>query len=401
MTILLSGCGDENSTAPASTGAAVLPVPAEDVPPCRYADWPVLYDIRIMCFEMVFDEVTAPEAAPALTGLVFGPDGTLFFARTALGEVWALRDEDGDGFMEPPIRVADGLTLPTRLAFHKDALYVLAGDGVVRLDVDSDGQYREQTILVTGLGAETGFWPGSVGIGPDDRLYVGVGADCVICDHPGLQPGRLLSYALDGSDERVEATGFQFPADFAWHPDSGELWIVDRGRILPERGLFGPRDEINRFVPGADYGFPLCYDDRVPDAAFGATEADCTGTVGPEVMYPYQSAPAGIVFYLHDAFPTWKGDLLVAQNGSWDRLEPNGYAVVVTGFDGPVPDGTQDVIAPHQEPRFVPKTITLYSLLGQGFFPYRPVDVAVSPEGWIYVALQEGRIVRFRPRPAE
>jgi hypothetical protein len=35
-----------------------------------------------------------------------------------------------------------------------------------------------------------------------------------------------------------------------------------------------------------------------------------------------------------------------------------------------------------------------------GFFPYQPVDVVVSAEGWLYVSVEEGRIFRFRPRPA-
>jgi hypothetical protein len=150
---------------------------ADDAPPCQFADWAPYYNFQALCAETVYDNVTPPEAAPALASITFADDGTLYMAQTAFGEIWALRDVDGDQFMEDPYRVAGGLTLPTGIAAFERALYVVAVDGVLRLDdPDGDGLFDTSTVLVGDLPGAEGAWPGSVRIGPDGRLYVSVRA---------------------------------------------------------------------------------------------------------------------------------------------------------------------------------------------------------------------------------
>lgn len=398
--MLLAGCASDSSTAPPVPTRTPSPVLAAEGPPCQFIYWGPYHDTHTTCVEIVLDEVTPPEAAPALMGLAFGPDGTLYMARTAQGEIWAMRDTDGDQFLDALERVADGLALPTGIAWYNGALYVASVGGVIRLDASGAGGFETPAVLVDDLPGDTGFWPGGVGIGPDGRLYVSVGAACFSCeDDPGARTGMVLSYALDGSDRRVEATGLGAPADFAWHPDTGELWIVDSARILPGASVVDlpaaliPPDELNRLVAGADYGYPACIGTSTPDSP-------CAQTEPPAVTFPYQSRPAGLAFYPSDAFPFWQGDLIVALGGSWTLPEPEGYAVAVIGFDGGEPDGSRDRIAPVDIHRLGKASLAALSLSRQGFFPYHPVDVAISVEGWIYVSMQEGRIFRFRPRPA-
>jgi glucose/arabinose dehydrogenase len=353
--------------------------------------------------EVVFDQVTPPEAAPALMGLTLGPDGTLYMARTALGEIWAMRDEDKDQFMDRPHQVAAGLTLPTSLTVYDGSLYVASVGGLVRLDSTGGGRFDAQTVLVNSLTDRAGFWPGSVQVGPDGRLYVSLGANCDTCDTGSVRSGRLVSYALDGSDRRVEATGLRNPWDFAWQPRTNDLWIVDSGRVVP--GLMtmgGPTDELNRVIAGADYGFPYCSGDRTPVADLRAPASDyCTHTQPPSFTFTPQSSPSGIAFYTYEGFPFWKNDLIVVLRGSWYRPEPAGYALVVVQFgEDHQPDGTLHFIAPTTENPVFQRPLAGFSLDRMGFFPYHPVDVVVSAEGWMYVSIEEGRIYRFRPRPA-
>jgi glucose/arabinose dehydrogenase len=358
---------------------------------------------RTTCPEVVYDQVTPPEAAPALMGLALGPDGTLYMARTALGEIWAMRDADGDQFMDEPYPVAAGLTLPTSLTVYGGALYVASVGGLLRLDATGGGRYDAATVLVDRLSDGTGFWPGSVQVGPDGRLYVSLGANCDTCDTGNVQPGRLVSYALDGSDRRVEATGLRNPWDFAWQPGTNDLWIVDSGRIASGvTTMSGPPDELNHVIAGADYGFPYCGGDGTPAADLNPPSTDtCAHTQPPSVTFTPQSSPAGIAFYPYDGFPFWTNDLIVVLQGSWDRPEPAGYALVVVSFGADhQPDGSLDVIAPATDSRRFILPLAGFSLAGRGFFPYHPVDVVVSAEGWLYVSVEEGRIIRFRPRPA-
>lgn len=396
----LAGCTDNAAPAPPRT---IYPHLQAEGPPCRRVEWVPWHNPLTTCAEVVLDDVTPPDAVPSLMGLALGPDGTLYLARTAQGAIWAMSDSDRDGFLEPPVVVAEGLTYPTSLTLDHGALYVASVGGLLRLDATSDGRFGAVTVLVPDLpGTQDGFWPGSVQVGPDGRLYVSVGAGCVWCDAADVRPGMLLSYALDGSDRRVEATGLRDPWDFAWHPRTGELWIVDSGRVVPGTRLGGPPDELNRVVRGADYGFPHCAGDRQPDPILPPQTADgCARTEPPAFTFAPQSNPGGIAFYEDDGFPFWTGDLIVALRGSATLAEPAGYALAVVGFgDDGQPDGNYALIAPASEHRRFQRTLAAFSLARQGFYPYHPVDVVISAEGWLYVSVQEGRVFRFRPRPA-
>jgi glucose/arabinose dehydrogenase len=354
----------------------------------------------MLCSEVVLDQVTPPEAAPALMGLAFAPDGTLYLARTAAGEIWTMRDADGDQFLDAPQPLVGGLTLPTGIAFYDGALYAVSMGGVLRLDdTDGDGVFDARTVLVSDLPVDTGFWPGSVGIGPDRRLYVSLGAPCNDCAQVQARRGVLLSYALDGSDEQIVASGLRSPADFAWNPADGALWVLDSARMNYADAAHAPPDELNRVEPNANFGFPYCEGDRQPNPALTPPAADfCAQTAAPTRTFPVQSSPAGLAFYDSDTIPVYRGVLLVALGGSWSLPEPSGYTVEIIAFKDGEPDGTSRLapILPRGENRY---TLVQASLWGRGFFPDHPADVVISPEGWIYVSVQEGQIFRYRPRP--
>jgi len=379
-----------------SAARAQTDAPGAGDPPCEYVVIPYR-DVNRTCIELVYDEVQPAEGAPELSSLAFAPDGTLYFLRTARGEVWALRDTDGDRFPDDAARVAEGLRLPTGLAYHDGALYVADVDGITRID-DPGGDPTTRT-LVDGWDLREGFWAGGIGVGPDGRIYAGIGADCDACPALGERRGVLVSYAPDGGDERIEATGLRYPADLVWDPATGDLWLLDQGRAIPGLVQGQPPGELNRFVPGTDYGHPYCYGGQQADPALTQPTADhCWSTHRPEALFPYQSNPTGAAFYTGDAFPEWEGDLIVALNGSWNLPEPAGYAVVVSDFDAGQPTGAVSYVAPASDR---PETFSLeqFSLMGRGFYPFHPADVAVSAEGWIYISVQEGRIYRVRPRP--
>lgn len=56
------------------------------------------------------------------------------------------------------------------------------------------------------------------------------------------------------------------------------------------------------------------------------------------------------------------------------------------------------MIVPSSAPPIQFRSTAAISLAGRGFFPQHPAGVAVTPEGWIVVATQEGRVFRARPR---
>ncbi len=353
------------------------PAPAMSIkgdPPCRF-DYTVPYhNTDTTCVEVIYDSIIAPEAVPHLAGLAVDGSDTLFFALTNMGEVWTLPDYDGDSFPDTPQLVTARLNLPTALAWHAEALYILTYSGVFRLD-DPGTPGSSPSVLIPGWDQFGNVWPGSIDIGPDERLYISLSAACAYC--PASEPGRglLISYSLDGSDERVEASELVQPLDFAWHPATGQVWIGDSA--------------------------PLALTDDAANHRFDRLiSLDALST--PAVTFPYQSTPAGLVFYPNAAFPAWQGDLLLVLRGSWNLPEPAGYALAVVGFDSlGKPTGQVEFAAPATAPDsvYASYTVSQHSLTGQGFFPQHPVDVAVDSRGWIYVSIEEGRILRLRPRP--
>ncbi|MBN1681222.1 MAG: PQQ-dependent sugar dehydrogenase, partial [Anaerolineae bacterium] len=411
LILLLVACGDDAESPPGSdpdSPARSTPMIVEG-PPCEPVFWLPYVDLNTTCAEVVYDQVAPPEAVPDLMGLAFAPDGTLYMARTARGEIWAMPDADGDQFLDDPVLAAEGLTLPSAIALDGDSLYVNSVGGVLRLDdADGDGFFETHTVLVDDLPRDTGIWSGGIGIGPDGRLYISTGAACDTCDPADEQRGdkrrgAVISYALDGSDEQIVASGFRSPADFAWHPETGDLWVLDTARPVEEAAGMLPAamliaDELNRVEPGAHYGFPYCHDSgsAYPDVTV-PTDDFCDATQRPTIRFPYQSSPSGLAFYTGDGFPFYKGFLIVAMAGSWNLPEPAGYSLEVVEFL-PSGDPTRVLrrVAPTSPRPEVQDNLVRLSLNGFGIFPYHPADVVISPEGWIYLSLAEGRIYRFR-----
>lgn len=377
-----------------SPAADVTAPPAATPRPCAYDYTRPRVNPARVCPEIVLNELVAGGVI-SVGSLAFDPGGALYVARPAQGRVDVLADADGDGLMDAPRPFAEALDTPFGLAYHEGALYVTGAGKVYRLrDLDGDGRADARAVLIDDLPAGAGYWTNSVGVGPDGRLYVSQGASCDACEEADPRRGAILSYALDGSDARVIARGLHNPIDFAWHPVTGELWATESSRHMDKADDLPP-DELNRIAPGAHYGWPFCYGDRVVDAAvLGASAAFCETTAPPALTFPARATPAGMAFYQGDAFPEMRGHLLVVTGGSWNRSRASGYEwlLVKFGADG-APTGEIERLAPYG-----PEESWLLSEIDTSFYPEHLVDVAVSPEGWVYLAVQEGLVFRFWPK---
>lgn len=334
----------------------------------------------ISCIEEV---INIPEAGElAFTALAVAPDGTLFAARPMAGQVWAFTDSDGDGLPESPRMVAQGLTLPNGLDFHDGALYIAGGAHIYRLRGD------ELVTLVDDLPSGGGFWTGGIAVGDDGRLYVSTGAPCDFCAVDDPARGAILSFTLEGGDRQIVATGLRQPADLAFY--NGNLYVVDSART----GLFDQPDldELNRVETGANFGFPHCVGlGNAPDLAGG----DCAAALPPVIALPTGSTPIGLAAYRGDAIPSLQNKLLLVLSGSYNDLDLRGYQIVAAD----VAAGTYEPMMPNR-PDDSPAgnfTIEEMNYRGSGFFPRRPLDAAVSEQGWVYISISGGRILLLRP----
>lgn len=274
--------------------------------------------------------------------MVMGDNGTIFMGTRGLGRVYAIVD---DGDSREVKTIIQGLTQPNGLAFRDGSLYVLAINRVLRYDdiednLDDPGAPMELTEQFN-LPSEIHHNWKYADFGPDGKLYIQVGANCNICEFNTGVHGMIRRYNADGSGMEIVARGVRNSVGFDWHPVTRELWFTDNGRDWA--GNDGPQDELNRVpkgMEGANFGFPYCHSDGVPDPDIRRPNP-CAGVVMPAALNGPHAAGLGIKFYTGEMFPEeYRNVAFIARRGSWNREVKFGYDVVTAT---PHVDGTATI----------------------------------------------------------
>lgn len=306
--------------------------------------------------------------------LRFTPRGDLLVSAPREGKVYLLEaDADGDGAADGKHVLLADLNRPHGLDLHEGWLYVAEGDAVVRVRFDPETRTLAERAerIVRGLPSGGNHWTRTVAVGPDRRLYVSIGSSCNVCIEDDPRRAAIVRYELDGSGEKLFATGLRNAVGFDWRPSTGELYATDNGRDL--LGDDFPPCELDRVVEGGFYGWPFANGNRVPDPDYGkGNEARVAASLPPAHGFGAHTAPLGITFYDAEAFPAaYRGAAFVALHGSWNRSTKSGYEVVALFFDdaGGV-----------REEKFLTGFEVDEDVSG------RPVDVAVGPDGALYVS---------------
>lgn len=167
-------------------------------------------------------------------------------------------------------------------------------------------------------------------ISPDNKLYVGIGADCNVCAEDRDVGAAIFKMDLDGSNYTQVAKGVRNTVGMTFHPVTGELWFTDNGR--DSLGDNFPGDELNRLTrEGQDFGFPFCFASNVTDPKFGQN-VDCDSAaftkpirdLGPHV------ASLGLTHYTGSTFPAqYKNATFIAEHGSWNSSKKVGYRLSI------------------------------------------------------------------------
>jgi glucose/arabinose dehydrogenase len=320
-------------------------------------------------------EVAVADVADARS-LALGERGTLFIATRRVGRVYAVTDANGDGRFDPPRVLLDGLRMPNGIAIHGGALYVAENHRIVRYDgIEQRLQSPPEPVLLARLPTETHHGWRYLAFGPDGRLYVAIGAPCNICDEPGF--ATILRMRADGSEREVMAAGVRNSVGFDWQPETGVLWFSDNGRDW--LGDDQPPDELNRAPqPGLHFGYPYCHGGDLPDPLYGR-ERRCEEFTPPALNLGAHVAALGVRFYTGEQFPEfYRGQLFIAEHGSWNRSEPVGYRLGLAR----IAEGRVVSYSPFAE-----------GWLGADGVSGRPVDLLVAPDGSLLVSDDHAGVV--------
>lgn len=316
---------------------------------------------------------------PQARGMALGKD-YLFVGTSSRGEVYALPlygNGNNSNRQTAPLSagkavlLASNLPLPGSLAFDRGALYVGALDRILRFDQVEDvlrqGKLPAARVLSDQLPDTRWHGIRTMGIGPDQRLYVAVGAPCNVCEEP--EPwSRIMRMNLDGSGVETFAAGVRNSVGFDWQPQSGVLWFSDNGRDMLGDDI--PACEINRAPrAGMHFGFPYCHAGDIVDPEF---PGDCAKYVAPAWKLGAHVAPLGIHFYRGQQFPAeYQNQLMVAEHGSWNRSKKVGYRVVMLKIVGDKVVSEQNLVSGW--------------LQGESYSG-RPVGVITAPDGSLLIS---------------
>jgi glucose/arabinose dehydrogenase len=242
--------------------------------------------------------------------------------------------------------------------------------------------------LLTGIRTDNGNHDGGgLRIGPDQKLYVGVG-DTGLGDNVGgpgsaSNPyaqdlneleGKVLRLELDGTPaagnpfigmagkrEEIFAYGFRNPFRFGFDPSTGRLWLGDVGDLTFE--------EIDVVTSGDNYSWPYCE---------GVQPGGCAmpGDVAPVFTYPHSGGGALGSTVIGGAFAPAGFGGLDTHYFFADYIASNVYRAPLNG--------------PRDD--FASAPVTFVSDADG------PVDVIFGPDGALYyVAIFSGEVRRVAP----
>ena len=304
--------------------------------------------------------------------LALGDNGTLFVGTRSAGKVYAVLDRNHDDKADEVITIAAGMDMPNGVAFRKGSLYVAEVSRILRYDgIESRLKNPpEPVVVIDSFPKDHHHGWKFIRFGPDDKLYVPVGAPCNVCEPGNEIYASITRIDPDGGHMEIFAHGVRNTVGFDWHPKTKELWFTDNGRDWMGDDI--PPDELNRAPhKGMNFGFPYCHGGTIADPEFGS-KRKCDEFVPPAMALGPHVAALGMRFYVGKMFPEqYRNQIFIAEHGSWNRTSPVGYRISLVRLG---------------KNRAISYEVFAKGWLKNGSAWGRPVDVLVMPDGALLVS---------------
>ncbi|WP_143961554.1 PQQ-dependent sugar dehydrogenase [Litoribacter populi] len=304
--------------------------------------------------EVHLDRIKLPEnfrievwaaGVPNARSLAKSDNGVVFVGNRQGDKVFALLDEDGDGKADYRYTLAEDLTMPNGVAFRNGDLFVAEVNRVLRFrNIENSLANPNFEVVYDQYPTDKHHGWKYIAFGPDDKLYIPVGAPCNICNPEKEIYASITRIDVDADniEPEVFAHGVRNSVGFDWHPESNELWFTDNGRDM--MGDDVPDCELNHAPQkGMHFGYPFWHSGDVKDPEFGSEGRSKEDYTKPKVNLGAHVAPLGMRFYTGDMFPSdYNNTIFLAKHGSWNRSTKVGYNVSTVSLIG------TDQIAEHQ-----------------------------------------------------
>lgn len=308
---------------------------------------------------------------PGARSLSMTEDGGIIFVGTRDKTVYAITDPDHNGLSNEIIVISEELDTPNGVAYKDGDLYVAEVSKILKFEniLETYADKPGSKIIFDGLPSDSHHGWKYIAFGPDDQLYIPVGAPCNNCEDTGRY-ARINSLDLSTNTLEVVATGVRNTVGFDWNPVDDTLWFTDNGR--DGLGDDTPKDELNKVTQAPQfYGFPYCHGYNTPDPKLTGQQSCLTQTKPILELGPHVAA-LGIKFYTGSMFPQeYKHKAIIAEHGSWNRTTPIGYRLTTVDISG--------------------ESASSYTPFVDGWLQGddawgRPVDILILPDGSVLIS---------------
>lgn len=304
--------------------------------------------------------------------MALGDKGTVFVGNRTLDKVYAVVPSSTGNIVKV---IASGLNMPNGVAFKDGNLYVAEVNKVWRFDnIEANlDNPPKPTLIYADLPSEAAHGWKFIGIGPDNKLYIPIGAPGNIL-MPPPQYAQIRRISLDGKTVEMVATGVRNSVGFDWNPATKDLYFTNNGRDWVSEDL--PNDTMHIVKATAttapNFGYPFCHQGNFTDPEYGWGRS-CDEFAKPAALMGPHVAVLGMRFYTGDMFPaSYKGNIFMARHGSWDRTVKLGGDIVSVKLQ---PDGSFDSFVPF-----------MTGFLQNNNYVGRPVDVLQLKDGSVLVS---------------
>lgn len=297
---------------------------------------------------------------------------------------------------------------PHSVAFRGNEILIAQTSGLYHAPYVA-GQTRidKSTVkLLAALPGGGGHNSRTVGVGPDQRIYVSLGitgncSDEYLGNEYKFYDRRGGILVLDESKEEATwqtfGSGLRNPVGFDWHPQTGVMYASNNG---PDHsGFEQPPEYFSRIEPGSFHGMPWFQFDgqkiKRDDCIQRTPPRPKQDVTIPVATFPARNAPMGVGFVPQTATDrSLQGDAVVALRGSWATAPGGGFfganasrrhpKLVIVRFQSGEATGVEDLLTGFQ--------------LENGDRWARPVGVTVAGDGSIYFTSDSGINGLFRLR---
>jgi len=254
----------------------------------------------------------------------------------------------------------------------------LSATTLARAKFRNGGLVDWNDLLVTKSMTETSRHYGSrIAFDDDGHLFFSVGDRGKRSNGQNLftHSGSVLRLNLDGSVPKdnpfiphkgglpeIWSYGHRNPQGLTYDLKNKRLWLIEHG---PRGG-----DELNLILAGKNYGWPVISYGKEYWGPINVGEATAkVGMEQPVKYYVPSIAPGSLLLYSGSAFPVWKGDLFA---GALKLTHLNRIQLNKAGHES----GEERLLENLNE---------------------RIRSLVQSPEGWIYLSTDSGKIMRITP----